>query len=142
VRIAGIHGSGHDGPDGGAAASGSSDLELEVVAGDTIGETITVVDELVIGRHVPGLGSLATNDAYHHSQSSPDGEQLACAIRVALDDAGVGPDDVDTVFADATGIPELDLVEAKTLKDTLGKRATRPGQRSSMSSQPRSRASC
>ena len=37
---------------GGTAASRSSDLELEVVAGDAICETITVIDELVIGRHV------------------------------------------------------------------------------------------
>ncbi len=28
--------------------------------------------------------------------------------RVALEDAGVGPDDVDVVFADAAGVPEAD----------------------------------
>jgi len=36
-------------------------LELEVVAGEGNGETITVADELVIGRHAPGLGAIAND---------------------------------------------------------------------------------
>ena len=36
-------------------------LELEVVAGAASGETITVTDELVIGRHAPGLGAIAND---------------------------------------------------------------------------------
>ncbi len=43
---------------------------------------------------------------------------------MALKDAGVGPDDVDVVFADAAGIPEWDLLEAKAIKEVFGKRAT------------------
>jgi 3-oxoacyl-(acyl-carrier-protein) synthase len=71
---------------------------------------------------VAGYG--ATNDAYHHSKPAPDGEQLARAIRIALEDAGIGPDDVDVVFADAAGVPEADLAEAKAIKDVFGKRAS------------------
>jgi 3-oxoacyl-(acyl-carrier-protein) synthase len=71
---------------------------------------------------VAGYG--ATNDAYHHSKPAPDGEQLARAMRIALDDAGIGPGDVDVVFADAAGVPEADVAEAKAIKDVFGKRAS------------------
>jgi 3-oxoacyl-(acyl-carrier-protein) synthase len=71
---------------------------------------------------VAGYG--ATNDAYHHSKPAPDGEQLARAIRIALEDAGTGPDDVDVIFADAAGVPEADVAEAKAIKDVFGKRTS------------------
>ena len=79
-------------------------------------------------RGVPVYGQVAgygaTNDAYHHSKPAPDGEQFARAMRIALEDAGIGPDDVDVVFADAAGVPEADLAEAKAIKDVFGKRAS------------------
>jgi 3-oxoacyl-(acyl-carrier-protein) synthase len=62
----------------------------------------------------------ATNDAYHHSRGAPDGAQLARAIRIALDDAGIGPADVDVVFADGAGTPEADGAEAMAITDALG----------------------
>ena len=33
-------------------------------------------------------------------------------MQMALERAGVGPDDVDAVFADAAGVPEADRAEA------------------------------
>ena len=42
----------------------------------------------------------------------PPRANLARAIRLALDDARVRPDQVDVVFADAVGVPERDLAEA------------------------------
>ncbi len=69
-------------------------------------------------------GYCATNDAYHHGSPAPDATQLTRAIRVALEDAGVGPDDVGVVFADAAGIPEWDLLEAKAIKEAFGERAS------------------
>jgi act minimal PKS chain-length factor (CLF/KS beta) len=35
----------------------------------------------------------------------------------------VGPDDVDAVFADASGIPEADVQEAAAIKQAFGQRA-------------------
>ncbi|MGI8631131.1 MAG: ketosynthase chain-length factor [Solirubrobacterales bacterium] len=70
---------------------------------------------------IAGYG--ATNDASHHSRPAPDGSQLARAIRIALDDAGIEPDDVDVVFADAAGVPEADAAEAAAIKQALGDRA-------------------
>ncbi|MEU6770057.1 ketosynthase chain-length factor [Streptomyces sp. NPDC046759] len=45
---------------------------------------------------------------------------LARAIRLALDEARVNPDDVDVVFADAFGVPALDRAEAEALTDVFG----------------------
>jgi minimal PKS chain-length factor (CLF/KS beta) len=71
---------------------------------------------------IAGYG--ATNDAYHWGRPNPDGRQLARAITIALDDAGVTPEDVDVVFADAFGVPEFDAIEVSALKQALGDRAS------------------
>ncbi|MFA1538334.1 ketosynthase chain-length factor [Actinomadura monticuli] len=47
---------------------------------------------------------------------------LRRAIEKALDDAGVAPDDVDVVFADAMGVPEQDRAEADALTAVFGAR--------------------
>ncbi|MEU0230462.1 MULTISPECIES: ketosynthase chain-length factor [unclassified Streptomyces] len=52
-------------------------------------------------------------------------EGLARAIRVALDEAGCAPEEVDVVFADALGVPEADRAEALALADALGAHAAR-----------------
>jgi minimal PKS chain-length factor (CLF/KS beta) len=70
-------------------------------------------------------GYAATHDAYHHSRPDPDGVQYARAMSLALERAGVGPDDVDVVFADAAGTPEADAAEAKAIHGVFGGRATR-----------------
>ena len=45
---------------------------------------------------------------------------LRKSIELALADAGARPSDVDVVFADAAGIPELDRVEAEALVKVFG----------------------
>ncbi|MYV64540.1 ketosynthase chain-length factor, partial [Streptomyces sp. SID2131] len=52
-------------------------------------------------------------------------EGLARAIRVALDEAGCAPEEIDVVFADALGVPEADRAEALALADALGAHAAR-----------------
>ncbi|MFB7408206.1 MULTISPECIES: ketosynthase chain-length factor [unclassified Streptomyces] len=47
-------------------------------------------------------------------------EGLARAIRVALDEAGCAPEEIDVVFADALGVPEADRAEALAITDALG----------------------
>jgi minimal PKS chain-length factor (CLF/KS beta) len=68
------------------------------------------------------VGYAATNDAHHWGEPAPDGRRYARTLRLALDDAGIGPDDVDVVFADAAGIPEWDRLEARAIKDVFGAR--------------------
>jgi minimal PKS chain-length factor (CLF/KS beta) len=70
------------------------------------------------------VGYGATNDASHHSRPADDGAQFARAMKLALDDAGIGPSDVDAVFADGAGVPEHDALEAKAIKKALGRRAS------------------
>jgi 3-oxoacyl-(acyl-carrier-protein) synthase len=71
---------------------------------------------------IAGYG--AKNDAYHFGKPAPDGSQYARAMRVALEDARIGPADVDVVFADGAGDPAADAIEAAAIKDVFGKRGT------------------
>jgi len=45
---------------------------------------------------------------------------LRAAIEIALDDAGLAPEQIDVVFADGSGTPELDRVEAVALREVFG----------------------
>src|SRR5581483_8256850 len=47
----------------------------------------------------------------------------ARAATLALQDAAVSSQDIDAVFADAFGVPEFDLTEAKAITQALGDRA-------------------
>ncbi|WP_432495020.1 beta-ketoacyl synthase N-terminal-like domain-containing protein [Kineococcus gypseus] len=72
-------------------------------------------------------GYAATHDASSPSDPLSDPVQYARAMRRAMDDAGVGPDDVDFVLADAAGVPELDTAEAEALRTAFaGRRSPVP----------------
>lgn len=47
---------------------------------------------------------------------------LRKAIEIALDNAGLSPEEIDVVFADAAAIPELDRVEATAIAEVFGPR--------------------
>ncbi|MEU3823528.1 ketosynthase chain-length factor [Streptomyces sp. NPDC030392] len=47
---------------------------------------------------------------------------LRRAVELALADAGAAPSDVDVVFADAAGVPELDVAEADAIGAVFGPR--------------------
>ena len=70
------------------------------------------------------LGYGATQDGYHWGEPAPDGRRFARAMQVALEDAGVGTDEIDVIFADAAGIPEWDRIEAGAIKQVFGRRAS------------------
>ncbi|MEV6234601.1 ketosynthase chain-length factor [Saccharopolyspora shandongensis] len=65
-------------------------------------------------------GHAATFDPKPESGRPP---ALARAIRRALADAGLEPGEVDVVFADAAGIPELDRAEAAAITEVFGPHA-------------------
>ncbi len=71
--------------------------------------------------HVSGYAS--TTDGFHLTASEPSGEVCAMAIRGALDDAGLVPEDVDYVNAHGTSTPDNDRAETNALKLALGDRA-------------------
>jgi 3-oxoacyl-[acyl-carrier-protein] synthase II len=68
-----------------------------------------------------GYGS--TCDAFHRVALSPTGVQPARAIRLALEDAGLAPDEIDYVNAHGTSTPMNDPIETRALKAALGERA-------------------
>jgi 3-oxoacyl-[acyl-carrier-protein] synthase II len=71
------------------------------------------------------LGYAATSDAHHLTAPEPSGADAARAITLALDDAGLGPQDVDYVNAHGTSTPLNDRTETEALKTALGDDAYR-----------------
>ncbi len=72
---------------------------------------------------VAGYGS--SSDAHHHVIPSPDPAPAVAAVRQALADARIEPDEVDHVNAHATGTPVGDASEAAVLRIVLGDDADR-----------------
>ena len=70
-----------------------------------------------------GFGS--TSDAYHPVQPQESGDGAVRAMRIALEDAGVAPDQVDYVNAHGTSTPLNDTVETVAVKRLFGERAYR-----------------
>lgn len=68
-------------------------------------------------------GHASTFDARPGTTEPSGGSGLLRAARLALADARVDPSDVDVVFADASGSPDLDQAEAETLARLFGPRA-------------------
>jgi 3-oxoacyl-[acyl-carrier-protein] synthase II len=68
------------------------------------------------------LGCGEKGDGFHRTRSSPDGAPVIAAIREALADAGLAPEDIDTVNAHGTGTPENDKMEAMGCTAVFGER--------------------
>jgi len=71
------------------------------------------------------LGFATTCDAFHQVAPDETGEAPAQAIKLALKDAGVAPNDLDYVNAHGTSTQLNDAGETKALKIALGKDAYR-----------------
>src|SRR5579871_325536 len=76
----------------------------------------------VYGR-ILGYGN--SNDAHHMTAPLPSGAQAARAMRDALGEAEVAPDQVDYVNAHASGTPLNDVTETLAIKQVFGARASR-----------------
>ncbi len=71
------------------------------------------------------LGYGASADAYHITAPDPHGDGATRAIKRALEDAGIGPDELDYVNAHGTSTPLNDRSETEALKAALGEDAAR-----------------
>jgi 3-oxoacyl-[acyl-carrier-protein] synthase II len=69
------------------------------------------------------IGYGESNDAFHMTRPDSDGKVAALAVRGAMEDAGIGPEDVDYVNAHGTGTPFNDASETAALVAALGSRA-------------------
>ena len=72
------------------------------------------------------IGYGATSDAYHITSPAPDGEGAAKAIRLALQEAGITPDDIDYINAHGTGTPYNDAFETIAVKKVFGENTKVP----------------
>lgn len=69
------------------------------------------------------IGYGTNSDAFHITAPQPDGLGAANAIRIALDDAGISPDEIDYINAHGTGTGLNDAMETKAVKHIFGEKA-------------------
>ncbi|GAA3854797.1 beta-ketoacyl-ACP synthase [[Pseudomonas] carboxydohydrogena] len=101
--------------DGFVMAEGAGALVLESY------EAATARGATILGV-LAGCGELA--DSFHRTRSSPDGKPIIGCVRKALDDAGMGVEQIDYINAHGTGTPENDKMEYLGISTVFGERAT------------------
>ena len=95
------------------------------------GAGIVVLEELEhakargakIYAELAGYGS--TGDAYHITSPAENGEGAGMAMKLAMKEAGVTPDEVDYINAHGTSTHHNDLFETKAIKLALGDHANK-----------------
>jgi 3-oxoacyl-[acyl-carrier-protein] synthase II len=68
-------------------------------------------------------GTASTCDAYHRTAPHPEGTGAKKAMRLALDEAGLAPADIDYINAHGTSTRVNDPVETNVIKDVFGEHA-------------------
>ena len=95
------------------------------------GAAVLVLEELEhakargakIYAEIAGYG--ATADAYHMTSPSPTGEAAAAGMRLAFEEAGLKPEDIDYINAHGTSTGLNDKYETTAIKLALGEEAAR-----------------
>lgn len=75
-----------------------------------------------IYAELTGFGASA--DAFHMTAPEDSGDGMAKAMRYAIKDAGISPEDIDHINAHATSTYLNDVCETRAIKQVFGKRAT------------------
>ena len=69
------------------------------------------------------VGYGASDDAFHMAAPEDSGQGMAAAMKNALRDAGVSPEEIDHINAHGTSTPANDRIETKALKLVFGEHA-------------------
>ena len=97
------------------------------VMGEGAGVLVLESEEVALARGATVLGYLtgygATADAHHLTAPEPSGEGAVRAIRAALADAEVEPEEVAYVNAHGTSTPMNDRAETEAIKTAFGEHA-------------------
>jgi len=75
-----------------------------------------------IYAEISGLG--VTSDAFHIAAPPPGHEGAARCMRLALQEAGLGVDDIDYINSHGTSTPLNDLYEVQAIKQVFGERVS------------------
>ncbi len=93
------------------------------------GSGIVVLEELEHARkrgakiYAEVVGYSMTGDAYHITAPDPEGDGGARAMALAIEDAGLKPEDIDYINAHGTSTKLNDKLETMAIKKVLGKHA-------------------
>jgi len=95
------------------------------------GAAVFVLEELSVARargatiYAEVAGYATRSNAFHMTGLRPDGREMAEAIRVALAEARLDPEDIDYVNAHGSGTKQNDRHETAAFKRSLGEHAWR-----------------
>ncbi|HHL38995.1 MAG TPA: beta-ketoacyl-[acyl-carrier-protein] synthase family protein [Deltaproteobacteria bacterium] len=92
------------------------------------GAAVLILEEMesAVARGAAVLGEVlgygSASDAFHMTRPDPEGRGAASAMRRALDDAGLSPEEIDYINAHGTATPLNDLMEARAVRAVFGGR--------------------
>lgn len=94
------------------------------VVGEGSGMMVVESPEFAARRNAPVKALLcgygAGSDGYHITQPRPDGSGALEVMRLALENGGLAPADLDVIYAHGTGTPLNDVMEGKAIRTLCG----------------------